>query len=87
MIAKHHECGPLYRRDSRLHLLLRGSRLRNRPDVLAEPVDAAKRTSVRSRRARWSTKALISAAVSTSGVLRRFAPWRTNRVGLQLNSS
>lgn len=42
-----------------------------------EPVDAARRTSVRSRRARWSTRALISKAVSTAGVLRLFAPCRT----------
>ncbi len=52
-----------------------------------KPVDAANRTSVRSRRSRCSIKALISAAVSTSGALRRLAPWRTNRMGLQSNNS
>src|ERR1700721_3415717 len=36
------------------------------------PVDAAKRTSVRSRRATWSTQPLISAAVSTPGALHAF---------------
>jgi len=38
-----------------------------------KPVDTARRTNVRSRLARWSTKALISAGIKTTGVLRRFA--------------
>ena len=40
-----------------------------------KPVEAARRTNVRSRTSRLSTNALISLGTSTVGGLRRFAPW------------
>src|SRR5260221_10859645 len=52
-----------------------------------KPVKATRSTSVRSRKPKPLINAFISGGVSKVGALRRFAPCRTNRIGLRSKNS